>query len=121
MRGWVTIATSVVLVIAISAITAKSVVIRSVENGQDARLDDLEQRGVGAGQRLDRDRQRGGDRDQDVDDAGDDHAADEGAREGLVRVDGLLGHVGGVLEAGHGEEGERDAGDDRQDRAALER
>ena len=65
-------------------------------------------------------RQRRGHRDQHVDDAGHDHAADEGARERLVRVDGLLGDVGGVLEAGHREEGERDAGEHRQRRVARD-
>ena len=48
-----------------------------------------------------------------------DHAADQGPREGLGRVDRLLGDVGGVLESGHGEEGQRDAGDDGEDRIAL--
>ena len=48
MRGCVTMVTSVVLVIATSAMIEKSVVMNSVENGQDALLDDLEQRGVGA-------------------------------------------------------------------------
>ena len=58
-------------------------------------------------------------RDQHVDHAGGDHAADQGARERAVRVDRLLRDVRGVLEAGHREERERDTGEDRQRRAGA--
>jgi hypothetical protein len=47
MRGCVTRVTRVVLVIATRAMTVKIVTIRSVENGQDPLLDDLEQGDVG--------------------------------------------------------------------------
>ena len=54
MRDWVTTETSVVLAIATIAITAKSVVMKSDRERQDVGLDDLEQRGVGVGEGLDR-------------------------------------------------------------------
>ena len=101
--------------IATIAMTANSVTMMLVGNRQDADLHHLQKGGVGVGQGADRHGQRGHRGDQDVDDTGGEHAADQGTRERLGRVDGLLGDVGGVLEAGHREEGQRDAGDDGED------
>ena len=81
--------------------------------------DHLEEGGRGLRPTWGRHGQRGCHRDQDVDDAGHDHAADQRARERTVRVDGLLGDVRGVLEPRHREERECDSGEDRQRRAAL--
>ena len=81
MRAWVTTATSVVLVMAVIAMKAKTMRHDADRDRQDVGLDHLEQGGVGAGELVDRDDEPGGHGHQHVDDAGRDHAADERPRE----------------------------------------
>ena len=85
-----------------------------VMNGEDAErkpwragLDHLQQRGLALAQLLDRDQGHSGDRDQNVDGAGDAKAGQHDQGEDPDRLLALLGHVHRVLEADHGEESER--------------